>query len=361
METFDGVRCGAGAVERFLGALLAGAGASPESAAAAARAMTDASARGVDTHGIRLAPHYLHGLASGRIRPVPAVREERLSPAVGHVDGDDGLGHLASYRAIEFGIRIARETGLAAVAVGRSTHHGATGCYTLAAARQGFAALGMTDTDAIVAPHSGVRAFLGTNPISFAVPAPGGRPMLLDMATSSIPLNRVLLRRDTGAPLPPEVAVDAAGNMTLDPCAARALVPLGGAGFGYKGAGLAVMVDILCSAFTGMLHGAKLPSFTDPGVTWPARLGHFFLILDPGAFQPEAAFAARMAELLGDLRAQPARPGEKVMAPGDPEWAAADEREAHGLPIDAATWASLDGFSREYGCPLPAVRPPWPG
>jgi len=353
MEAFDGVRRGAMDVERFLGALLAGAGASPESAAAAARALTDASVRGVDTHGIRLAPHYLRGLTAGRINPVPVLREARLSASVAHVDADDGLGHLASYRAIELGIEIARETGLAAVAVGRSTHHGANGCYTLAAARQGFAALGTTNADAIVAPHEGVKAFFGTNPISFAVPVAGGQPMLLDMATSSIPLNRVLLRRDTGAPLPPEVAIDAVGEMTLDPFAAAALVPLGGAEYGYKGAGLAVMVDILCSAFTGMLHGARLPSFVDPGVTRPARLGHFFLVLDPGAFQPQAAFAARMAEFLGDLRAQPARAGEQVMAPGDPEWAAFADRTAHGVPIDAATWASLGEFSRQYGCSLP--------
>ncbi|HEX7598530.1 MAG TPA: Ldh family oxidoreductase, partial [Polyangia bacterium] len=114
----------------------------PESAAAAARAMTDASARGVDTHGIRLAPHYLRGLGGGRIKPCPEVRAERLSASVVHVDADDGLGHLASYRAIEMGLEVARDTGLCAVAVGNSTHHGATGCYTLAAARQGCAALG---------------------------------------------------------------------------------------------------------------------------------------------------------------------------------------------------------------------------
>jgi LDH2 family malate/lactate/ureidoglycolate dehydrogenase len=355
MEDFDGVRCRAEAVESFLAQLLTGAGASPESAAATARALTDASSRGVDTHGIRLTPHYLRGLAGGRINPLPKVTVTRLSAAAAHVDADDGLGHLASYRAIEVGIELARKAGLAAVAVGRSTHNGASGCYTLAAARQGFAALGMTNADAIVAPHDGVKAFFGTNPISFAVPVAGGQPLLLDMATSSIPLNRVLLRRDTGSPLPPEVAIDAAGEMTLDPFAAAALMPLGGAGYGYKGAGLAVMVDILCSAFTGMLHGARLPSFSSAAVTRPARLGHFFLVFDPGVFQSESGFQERMEEFLGDLRGQAARPGQKVMAPGDPEWAELADRTAHGVPIDAATWAALGDFARTCGCTPPEV------
>ncbi|MTJ82878.1 MAG: Ldh family oxidoreductase [Telmatospirillum sp.] len=355
MEEFDGVRCPANEAERFLQELLMGADASAESAAATARALTDASLRAVDTHGIRLTPHYLRGLKAGRIKPKPTLRTERLAPSVAYVDADDGLGHYASYRAIEIGMEIARETGVAAVPVGRSTHHGAAGCYTLAAAREGFSAIGMTNADAIVAPHDGVRAFFGTNPISFSVPVEGGQPILLDMATSSIPLNRVLLRRDTGTPLPPEVAIDKAGEMTVDPNAAAALMPLGGAGYGYKGAGLAVMVDMLCSAFTGMLHGARLPSFSGDGVTWPARLGHFFIIFDTRAFQPGSLFAQRVRDFLDDLHQEPARAGKEVMAPGDPEWRAYADRTANGVPIDAATWDSLTASAREFGRTPPKV------
>jgi len=349
------VRCHGEAIETFVKSLVIGAGASEESAAAVARALTDASMRAVDTHGVRLTPHYLRGLKAGRIKTTPSVRVDRLAPGVVHVDADDGLGHLASYRGIEAGIEVARENGIAAVSIGNSTHHGATGVYTLTAARQGFAALGMTNADAIVAPHDGVKAFFGTNPISFAVPVTEGQPLLLDMATSSIPLNRVLLRRDTGTPLPPEVAICKAGTMTTDPFAAAALVPLGGANYGYKGAGLAVMVDLLCSAFTGMLHGAQLPSFAGDNVTWPARLGHFFIIFDTKAFQPQQAFATRVIEFLADLRGQPARPGESVKAPGDPEWEALADRTANGMPIDAATWSTLGEFATAYGCVPPDV------
>lgn len=355
MEKFDGVRCDGKAVERFLAELFTKTGASEESAEAVARAMSDASMRGVDTHGVRLTPHYLRGLDAGRIKKRPSVEVKRLATSVVHVDAGDGLGHLASFRGIEAGIAVARETGLAAVAIGNSTHHGATGVYTLAAARQGFAALGMTNADAIVAPHDGVAAFFGTNPITFAVPNEHGLPIHLDMASSSIPLNRVLLRRDTGTPLPPEVAIDAGGEMTVDPFKAAALMPLGGANYGYKGAGLAVMVDMLCSAFTGTLHGNRLPNFAGENVFWPARLGHFFIIFDVGAFQPKRGFFQRVGEFLDDLRGQKARPGRKVMAPGDPEWAALKDRQAHGMPIDNATWASMNSFATSLNCVPPPV------
>ena len=118
---------------------------------------------------------------------------------------------------------MADEAGIAAITIARSTHHGASGVYALAAARAGYAAIVVTHADPAVVPFGGTRPFYGTNPIAFAVPAPGEEPMLLDMATSAIPFNRVFLRRATGTPLPPEVARDAHGDLTTDPWAARAV------------------------------------------------------------------------------------------------------------------------------------------
>ncbi len=140
MERFENVRLHADALTAFVEALFERAGADRPSTRAAARACVDASARGYDTHGVRLVPHYLRGLAGGRVNPRPRVTVTRPAAAIAHVDADDGLGHLASYRAVEEGVAIARETGVAAVAVGRGSHHGATGCYTVEAARQGFVA-----------------------------------------------------------------------------------------------------------------------------------------------------------------------------------------------------------------------------
>ncbi|HYG84941.1 MAG TPA: Ldh family oxidoreductase [Azospirillum sp.] len=354
MESFAEVRFRQADLEAFIEGLIRAAGASPSGAGAVARAVVDASARGVDTHGVRLVPHYVRSLEAGQVNPTPDMRFTRQAPAVGHLDADNGFGHEASYRAIDEGIAMAAETGIAAVAVGRSSHHGATGCYTLAAARRGYAAIGMTHSDAIVVPHDGVRAFHGTNPISFAVPVEGEAPMLLDMATSSIPWNRVLLRRAAGTPLPPNVAVDDQGSMTTDADRAIALLPLGGVDHGYKGAGLATMVDLLCSAFTGMAHGAALPQFGGPDLSQKVSLGHFFIVLRPEIFLPLAAFNAGIARFLADLRAQPAKPGARVMAPGDPEREAQAERRANGVPVDATTWIDLRTLATRYSYAEPA-------
>lgn len=355
IEDIEGKLGTAEDLTRYVRDLIAAAGADAPSAEATARAVVDASSRGVDTHGVRLVPWYLEMVEGGRVNTRPNLTFTQKAPAVGHVDSDDGFGHRASFRAIEEGCAMAATSGIAAVTVGRSTHHGATGVYTLAAARNGFAALGMTHADPAVVPHGGTRAFFGTNPISFAVPAPNGEPVLLDMATSSIPFNRVLLRRATGTPLPPEIAVDAGGDFTTDPHATVALKSLGGGTFGYKGAGLAAMVDILCSAFTGMGHGATFAPFNGPDYSKPIPIGHFFLVLNPATFQALSLFDARIAAFLDDLRNAPAHPGQRIMAPGDPEHEEAIRRRERGVPIDRVTWKALAVAAKKYGVAPPRV------
>ncbi|MDQ6435366.1 Ldh family oxidoreductase [Mesorhizobium sp. LHD-90] len=356
IEPIEGFLCSAAELSAYVSALLKAGGANAESAEAVARAVVDASSRGVDTHGVRLVPWYMQMLEGGRINKTPKVAFTKKASAVGHVDADDGFGHLASFRAIEEGIALAKDSGVAAVTVGRSTHHGASGVYSLAAARAGFVAISTTHADPAVVPFGGTKPFYGTNPIAFAVPAPGEEPMLLDMATSSIPYNRIFLRRATGTPLPPEVAMTADGVPTTDPFQAAAVLPVGGAGFGYKGAGLAAMVDILCSAFSGMGHGFTIPPLAGDDYSRPIPIGHFFLILNPAIFQALAAFDSRVGAFLNDLRAQPAQPGQKVMAPGDVEKAEAARRARNGIPIDRTTWASLAEYAGRYDRKVPDAR-----
>lgn len=352
MENYASHRCRQEDLQDFLFHLLSAAGCDEPSAAAVTRAVVDASARAYDTHGVRLVPWYLQCLEGGRINRAPRIAVTRKAPSIVHVDADNGFGHLASYRAIEALCELADQQGVAVATVGRSSHHGATGCYTVEAARRGFAALGMTHADAVVVPHDGVAPFFGTNPISFAVPLAGEEPLVLDMATSSIPLNRVMLRRSTGSPLPPDVAVDGAGRVTTDPHQAAALLPLGGEGFGYKGAGLAGMVDIFCSAFAGMQHGARFAGFNGPDFSRPIEIGHFFIVMQPALFQALSAFNASVSALVGDLRQQQARPGKAVHAPSDLEKAEAKRRAREGIPLDPVTWREFQSLGERHGCAL---------
>jgi len=325
-----------------LAAALAAAGASENSAASAVRALMHASRLGVDSHGVRLIMHYDRVLRGGRLNGRPNLKVTRTAASCAVVDGDDGLGHHVAYAAMHEAITLARETGIGAVGAIRSSHFGAAGAYALAAAEAGMIGFATTNADSIVAPHDGAQGFHGTNPLAFAAPSGGEKPWLLDMATSSIPMNRVFLYKTIGVPLPEGVAADAGGSPTLDPAAAAMLLPLGGLGFGFKGAALAGVATVLSAALQGTkLDHEMIRMVGTDDISTPRNMGHFFLAIDPARFGGQAVFAAGMAAYLAALRAVPGHGEEPVMAPGDREWRVEAERERDGIPVDIETAAFL--------------------
>lgn len=313
-------------------------GTSEASLAAATRAMLHASRLGIDSHGVRLTDHYCRMLQGGRLNKSPNLVVDRRAPASAVVDGDDGLGHYAAYKAMEVACELAHETGIAAVGVRRSSHLGAAGAYALAGAERGCIGFATTNTDSMVALFDGAQRFHGTNPLAFAAPVPGRKPWLLDMATSSIPMNRVHLYRSLGQQLPPGVAANAEGASVTDPDDVAMLLPLGGTEYGHKGAALAGVATLLSAILMGTtLDGDFIPMFDSPDISTPRNMGHFFLAIDPASFGGTSAFETGMLRYLESLRSAPARENAATMAPGDREWKEEERREREGIPIDIDT------------------------
>ena len=318
---------------------LSEAGASQASAAAATHAMLHASRLGVDSHGVRLTEHYCTMLGGGRLNKSPHLSVDQRGAGSATVNGDDGLGHYASYRAVEVGCELAAQSGIAGISVTHSSHFGAAGAYALHGAEKGFITLATTNTDSMVALFDGATRFHGTNPLAIGAPVPNQRPWLLDMATSSIPMNRVRLYQSLGQELPAGVAADAKGQPTASADMADMLIPLGGMDYGYKGAALAGLATILSAALSGStLDPDFIPMFGSADISTPRNMGHFFLVIDPDKYIGREAFGAAMTLYLASLRRAPAREGGNgVMAPGDREWAVAEERKTGGIPIDRDT------------------------
>ncbi|TCT13428.1 LDH2 family malate/lactate/ureidoglycolate dehydrogenase [Tepidamorphus gemmatus] len=346
------LRAGSERLARFCREVLAAAGADAASAEAAARAMLHGSRLGVDSHGVRLLPHYAAAIAGGRVNGRPAMRLVREWGAVATLDADDGHGALAAYTAMDHAVRIAEAMGIGAVAITRSSHFGPAGAYALAAAEQGMLGLATCNADSLVRLHDGAARFHGTNPIACAMPVAGEEPWLLDMATSAIPYNRVKLYRSLGRELPEGVASTVAGEDTVDASRAEMLAPLGGA-FGYKGAGLAGLAEIFSAVLTGAGLSFELQPMNDPDMSRPRGLGAFVMALRPDAFIEGDKVAARMRRYRDALRASPARPGGRVMAPGDREWDEAHRRDRLGIPLDPDTVAAFRSLAERYAVNLP--------
>ncbi len=313
-----------------------------------AGSLVQTSLWGIDSHGIARLTHYLNRLAHGSVNPTPAIVVTRSGTATAQVAGDRGLGIVVAHRANAVAMEIAREHGIGAVGVSDSSHCGAVGLYSRAAAREGLIGFAFTHSDKIAAPHGGHRPVLGTNPISMAFPRDGAEPVCLDMATTSIPWNRVMNARREGAPIAPGVALDADGHETTDAQTAAALRPLGGLDYGHKGYGLALAIELLCGPLHGNPWGPQIgPMYAE--LERPRRLGAFFVVLDPMRFAGGAGFAAMVEQIARTLAAEPGSP----KMPGDPEREAEAQRRVEGIPIEPGLAAEMRSWSDRLGVPFP--------
>jgi ureidoglycolate dehydrogenase (NAD+) len=323
-------------------------GVPPPEAKLVGESLVQTSAWGVDSHGVLRLTHYLRRMTIGSIKAAAAPVVMRTGPVTAQVHGEDGLGIVHATLAMEVAIEMAKENGMGAVGVGHSSHCGAMQLYTRMAAREHLVGIAMTHSSSVVVPHGGTQKYFGTNPISIAVPRAAGEPVCLDMATSQVAWNKVLNARIEGYDLDHGVAVDAEGQPTTDPHRARAGVPLGGPIYGYKGFGLAFMVDLLCGALNGMTFGRHINGMYDD-LQRPRKIGHFLLALDPGRFAGAETLEATVDAVVADLRTQ----GE-ILYPGEPEERAQRERAANGIPIDDEALKDMREWSAKLGVPPPA-------
>lgn len=339
-------------LDRFCREVFIASGADAATADAATRAMMHGSKYGVDSHGVRLLSHYVRGLNGGRINARPELRKVSGFGAIETLDADHAHGALAAYTAIDHATTLAGQFGIGAVAIRNTSHFGAAGAYSLEAAKQGFIGITFCNSDSFVRLHDGAMRFHGTNPISVGVPVSGGNPWLLDMATSSVPYNRVLLYRSLGQILPQAVASDAQGVDTRDANDVEMLAPLGGE-FGFKGAALAGVTEIFSAVLTGMKLSFDIAPMGGPDFSTPRGMGAFVLALKPEAFLDRETFDAGMQRYLQMLRSSPPRQDCHVMAPGDREWEVASVRERDGVSIDPATHLAFLSLAEKYGVELP--------
>jgi LDH2 family malate/lactate/ureidoglycolate dehydrogenase len=341
-------------LDRFCRAVFVAAGANTATADAATRAMMHGTRHGVDSHGVRLLAHYITALNGGRINGAPNIKKITSFGAIETLDADDAHGALATYTAMDNAIDLASKFGIGAVAIRNTSHFGPAGAYSIEAARKGYIGITFCNSDSFVRLHDGAMRFHGTNPISVGVPVSGDDPWLLDMATSSIPYNRVLLYRSLGQALPNATASDETGVDTTDANAADMLAPLGGE-FGFKGAALAGVAEIFSAVLTGMKLSFDIAPMGGPDFSKPRGMGAFVLAIKPEAFVDRQTYDPGMQRYLQVLRTSPTREDCKVMAPGDREWLVAAQREREGVTVDPATRQAFEELAEKYGLEMPLI------
>ncbi|MBL0141004.1 MAG: Ldh family oxidoreductase [Betaproteobacteria bacterium] len=322
---------------------LAGLGLDRRDAADAARILVLGDLFGVGTHGVSRIESYGERLDLGGIKARPDIRIDRLAPALVKVDGDNGVGPLVGMRALEAAMALAGESGVGIAFARSSNHFGAVGPYCLIAAQAGFASLIGSNATTTIAPTGGRDARLGNSPVGFGVPNPGGMPIILDMAISVVARAKIRNAFKRGESISPSWATDKDGNPTTDPKAALDgfLLPIGG----YKGYGLALIVDLFAGLLSGAAYLTHVKSWSD-NPELPQDLGHFFFVIDAKRLGPPEWLAERMRDFISILHSTPpVDPASPVLVPGEIEMRNVERQRRDGIAIDPELRSKLEAFA----------------
>jgi LDH2 family malate/lactate/ureidoglycolate dehydrogenase len=332
----------------FIHGILLGLGVSETKARLVSTSLVASNLRGVDSHGVQLLPYYAEQIEYGDLNP----------GADGHVvsenggcivfDGENGLGQHVAEVCTGHAVRLAGQHGMAMVVARESNHFGAAAWWAQKMSRAGQIGIVVCDASPIVPPWQGKQARLGTNPICMSVPG----PWLLDMATTTVAANKIFKAFINKQPeIPAGWAMDSDGVPTTDTIAAfnGLPMPLGG----YKGSGLAMMVEILCAVLSGGAMSTELGGIRVRGRNF--RVNQSFLAIDIERFMPVAEFTARVERLVEMVKsAAPAAGYSEVLVAGDPEWRLEAERHRDGIPIGAGTWELLLKLADKFQVAIPA-------
>ncbi len=310
----------------------------------AARILVLGDLFGHHTHGVSRLEGYLERVRLGGINAKARMRVEAAAPGIVKVDGDDGVGPAVGMRALAAALEAARETGIALALARNSNHFGAAGPYCWIAAQQGYASIVGTTASPTIAPTGGRDTRVGNNPLAIGVPRPGDHPVILDMAMSVVARAKIREAIKRGASIPGDWATDREGKPTTDPRAAVEgfLLPVGG----YKGYGLAVMVDLFAGVLSGAEYLTRVGNWIDAPQR-PQKIGHFFIVVDTARLGNAEWLAGRAADFAAIVHdTPPADPGRPVMLPGEIEIGHLERQRRDGIDIDPALAAKLEAWAR---------------
>ena len=346
----------------FMTAVFEKMGVPTEDARLCADVILESDRRGIESHGCnRFKPIYIDRIKSGILNPVTKIDILKETPTTAVLDANDGMGMVASKKAMDMCIEKAHKYGMGMVAVRNSSHYGIAGYWTGLAAKENMIGISGTNARPSVAPTFGVENMLGTNPLTFSMPTDEPFPFTLDCATSVIQNGKIEYYARINHDTPKGLVISREGEELTDSAEIlkkirsqqAALAPLGGFGEttgGYKGYGYSTVVEILSAALQSGIFLKALDGKDEEGKIRPYHLGHFFIAIDTEAFMGAEAFKKTCGDILRELRGSEKAPGqERIYTAGEKEYDVWMYRKDKGVPVTEAVQKEFIGLRDEFG------------
>ena len=277
-----------------------------------AEAILKAELVGAQSHGLSRLKMYCDRIKKNLINSKPKIKIKKISKSASLIDADNSIGFVSGDIGIKQAIKNAKSSGIGIVAVKNSGHYGLSSFYAEQAVKKNLLVLCFTNAPPALAPHGAKKSLFGTNPICFGSPTGDNVPFILDTSMSKVNRGKIRLAAKMGTKIPEGSALDKNGNPTTDALKALAGVQLPIAGF--RGSGLAWMVDILSGVLTGASHGGKAKDPFDD-FSGPQNIGHLFITFKSNLFLND--YIPRIKQNLKRVKKLPKIKGIKeIMYPG---------------------------------------------
>ena len=226
-----------------------------------ASVFTGNSVDGILSHGVNRFTRFITYVQNGLIHPDAEPVLDHSAGAVEQWNGQLGPGPLNAIKCTERAMQLARNSGIGCVALSNTNHWMRGGTYGWQAANEGFVFIGWTNTISLMPAWGATDTKLGNNPLVIAVPY-GDEAIVLDMAMSQYSYGRMESKALEHSTLDFAGGYNAAGQLTCDPVeilASKRPLPIGY----WKGAGLALLLDILSAILSGGLSTHKISEKPD--------------------------------------------------------------------------------------------------
>ncbi len=293
-------------------ALLVSKGLTEQDAHILVDSMLEADMCGVGTHGIRMLPSYISKIDDGHF-DFEDIAVTKTAPAFTTTDCKNNIGAISACKATEIAIENARKSGLHIVFAKNCNTLGPAFYFAEKMANEGLIGFVCCNSPAAMPAYNGLQVMLGTNPLAFACPTKSYGNISLDMATSIVAKSRFQTARAAGEKLPDGWALDCNGNPTNDPLEAIKgfILPMAG----FKGYGIAMMIDILSGFLSGAGYLNNVGKFYSQNGEC-MNVGQLFVAIDPAQIY-EGDFYTDMDTYIETLRNSKCVPDKTIAIPGD--------------------------------------------
>ena len=292
---------------------------------------------GVYSHGMNRYPRYLDDMDSGLCdRHVTQAERVCGFGAMEVWDAHFGVGPLIAEQVTRRAVELAREHGVACVALRNNSHWLRAGRYGLMMADAGMLGICFTNTCMNLVAYGAKEPSTGNNPITLAIPRKKGS-LVMDMAVSQYAFGKLEIMAQEGKLLDTPCGYDTDGNETNDPrkiVESGLMMPMAL----WKGSALSVMLDLMAASLSLGRTSLEIGKPADG----ERGMSQVFICLNPAAVVDAEAMDAQIERTVAFLNALEPRDGAHgVHAPGEGLGATRERNLREGIPVTEGTWERI--------------------